>query len=67
MVDFSNLNLDKPAGVLWLSPVFAVLFLTIYLVSNFGKKLGRDQLIILHNFFENSLGIKVENHIAETD
>lgn len=67
MVGFSNLNLDKPAGVLWLSPVFAVLFLSIYLVSNLGQKLGRDQLVTLHNFFEKSVGITVDDHIVDKD
>lgn len=65
MVGLSNLSLEKPAGVLWYSPIFIVLFLTIYLVSNFGKKLGKDQLVILHHFFEKAIGKKVEDHIVE--
>lgn len=59
MVGFANLSLEKPAGILWLSPIFLVLFFSIYLVSNFGQKLGKDQLVILHNFFEKALDIKV--------
>ena len=67
MVGFSNLSLDKPAGILWLTPVFILLFFSIYLVSNFGKKLGKDQLVILHNFFEKSLNIKVEDLIIDNN
>jgi cellulose synthase/poly-beta-1,6-N-acetylglucosamine synthase-like glycosyltransferase len=67
MVGLSNLSLEKHAGVLWLTPIFMLLFLTIYLVSNFGKKLGKDQLIILHNFFEKALNIKVNDHLIESD
>jgi len=44
-----------------------ILFLSIYLVSNFGKSLGKNQLIILRNFFEKALSIKVEDHIVESD
>lgn len=67
MVGLSNLSLEKPAGVLWLTPIFVLLFLSIYLVSNFGKKLGKDQLTILHNFFEKALNIKVNDHLIESD
>ncbi len=67
MVGFSNLSLDKPAGILWLTPVFMILFLSIYLVSNFGKSIGKNQLIVLHNFFESSLGLKIEDHIVQAD
>jgi hypothetical protein len=67
MVGLSNLSLEKPAGILWLTPVLIVLFLSIYLVSNFGKKLGKDQLVILHNFFEKALNIKVDDHLVEKD
>ncbi|MDC1451284.1 hypothetical protein N8371_02550 [Vicingaceae bacterium] len=67
MVGLSNLSLDKPAGILWLTPVLILLFLSIYLVSNFGKKLGKDQLVILHNFFEKALNIKVDGCIIEPD
>ena len=65
MVGFSNLSLDKPAGILWLTPIFIVLFFSIYLVSNFGKKIGYEQFVILHNFFEEALSIKVDDHIIE--
>lgn len=53
----SYLMLDKPAFVLWWVPILSILFLSLYLVSFFGQKLGHDQMLTLHHFFENSVEI----------
>lgn len=62
---FSRLSLDRPAPVLWLLPVLIILFFTLYLVSYYGQKLGHDQMIILHNFVEASLGVSFEEENIE--
>ena len=62
---FSQLSLDRPAPILWLLPVLIVVFLTLYLVSYFGQKLGHDQMIILHNFVEASLDVSFEEENIE--
>lgn len=49
-------SLDKPTTAFWWSLGFALLFLTIYLVSYSGQKLGRKQLGQLHRFIEGCLG-----------
>ncbi|MBL4708118.1 MAG: hypothetical protein JKY48_06725 [Flavobacteriales bacterium] len=58
MLGLSNLSLDKPAGVLWFTPIFMILFLSIYLISNFGKKLGKDQLVVYIISLKKQLGKK---------
>lgn len=52
----SYLSLDKSGAILWLVPVLIVVFLTLYLVSYFGQKLGHDQMVTLHHFVERCLG-----------
>ena len=49
---FSYKALDGNAGILWLLPVLVLIFLTLYLVAYFGKRLGHDQIEILHHFTE---------------
>ena len=46
-------SLDQPSGILWLLPVLLAILLTLYLVSYFGQRLGKKQMIILHDFLEN--------------
>ena len=40
-----------------LVPVLLLVFLSLYLVSYFGQKIGKKQMIILHRFFEASTGL----------
>ncbi len=59
MVGLSYYSLDQPATVLWWVPVLVALFLTFYLVSYFGQKMGRQQMVILHGFAERCIGIEI--------
>ena len=60
MVGLSYLSLGKPATILWWLPVLILVFLTLYLVAFFGQKMGRKQMIILHRFTEESLGLDLQ-------
>lgn len=59
MIGFSNLSLDKAAGILWLSPILLLLFLSLFGVSRMGKKLGKEQMQILHLFIETACKQKI--------
>ena len=59
IIGMSKLTLDKPASILWLIPVLAISFLSLYLTSHFGKMKGKSQIITIHKFFEKSTGIDV--------
>ena len=56
---FSYKSLDGNAGILWLLPVLVLIFLTLYVVAYFGKKLGHDQMVILHHFTEECIGMHI--------
>lgn len=49
-------SLDKPTTAFWWALGFAVVLLSIYLVSYSGQKVGRKQLGQLHSFIEQCLG-----------
>ncbi len=55
----SYMSLGKSGAILWLVPVLVVIFLTLYLVSYFGQKLGHDQMVTLHHFMEKCLGQEI--------
>ncbi|NND76617.1 MAG: hypothetical protein HKN39_00340 [Flavobacteriales bacterium] len=55
----SFLSLGKPADILWAIPVLLIIFLSLYLVSFFGKKLGEEQMVTLHKFIENCTGLEI--------
>ena len=57
----SYLSLGKSGAILWLIPVLCVIFLTLYLVSYFGQKLGHDQMVILHHFMEDCVGHEIND------
>jgi hypothetical protein len=59
MVGLSYYSLDQPTTVLWWVPVLVALFLTFYLVSYFGQKMGRQQMGTLHSFAERCLGMEI--------
>lgn len=61
MIGLSYISLGKPGTILWWIPALAAVFLTLYLVAYFGQKLGRKQMITLHRFTEQSLGISIED------
>ena len=60
-IGFSKLTLGKSSGLLWLVPVLLLVFLSLYLVSYFGQKLGRKQMITLHQFMEEVTGLNIED------
>jgi len=59
IIGYSNWSLGQPAQILWLVPLLTGIFLTLYLVSFFGQKMGKKQMIILHDFVEEALGIQI--------
>ena len=52
IIGFSNLSLGISSKILWLLPVLIGVFLSLFIVSHFGKKLGKDEIKMLHHFFE---------------
>ncbi len=54
---FSSWSLGKSVEFLWSVPVLILIFLSLYLVANQGKKLGKEQIHILHHFFESTIGL----------
>ena len=56
----SQLMLGNSTGILWWMPVLTIVFLSLYLVSYFGQKMGHNQMEILHNFFEKASGLEVD-------
>jgi len=60
IVGMSFLSLKKPATILWAIPILILVFLSLYLVSYSGKKMGYDQMVILHCFIEDSTGLDIE-------
>ena len=51
IIGFSYYSLGKSEGqILWLVPILILVFLSLYLVSYFGQKLGHDQIRTLHRF-----------------
>ncbi len=59
IIGFSNRSLGLPAGILWGVPVLLLLFLSLYAVSRFGERLGRDQLQLLQDFAGEALEIDI--------
>lgn len=59
IIGYSNWTLGQSAQILWAVPVLMVVFLTLYLVSYFGQKMGRNQMILLHTFVEGALKIEI--------
>lgn len=59
IIGYSNWSLGQSAQILWAVPVLMVIFLTLYLVSYFGQKMGRKQMIQLHTFVESALNIQI--------
>ncbi|MBT30662.1 MAG: hypothetical protein CMO01_13465 [Thalassobius sp.] len=56
MYGMTQVTLGKEALILWILPVIAVLALVLYLISQFGQKLGVEQTFILHHVFEEAMG-----------
>lgn len=59
MYGFSQYSLGQEASILWSLPVLAVAALILYVVAQFGQKIGAEQMFTLHHFFEDSIGHRV--------
>lgn len=59
VVGYSNWSLGQSAQVLWSVPVLLMVFLSLYLVSYFGQRRGKSQMISLHSFIEDSLEAEI--------
>jgi len=55
-------SLGHSAWMLWAMPVGALVWLTMYLISQVGQKVGAEQTFTLHHFVEQVLDEKV--HIS---
>jgi len=60
IIGLSNILLHKSVLILWWIPVLIVVFLSLYLVAFFGQKLGHNQMVILHQFMEETTGLTFE-------
>lgn len=65
IVGLSHISLEKESNLIWLSPLFLILFLSIYLTSYFGKKKGTPQLITLEKLIEEALEIEMKDHFED--
>ena len=59
MYGFSKYSLNQDHSILWSLPVLAGLAVILYLIAQFGQKIGAEQMFTLHHFFENSIGHRV--------
>lgn len=55
---FVQLNLGKPAPVLWSLVVFGIIAVVLYISAQMGQKLGAEQTFQLHHFYEETIGDK---------
>ncbi len=60
VVGFSQLSLGKSASILWVVPGLIIAFFSLYLVAYFGQKTGETQMVILHQFLEESIGFPID-------
>lgn len=56
----SRWSLDQPATVLWLLPVLGAVAVGLYLMAQFGQKIGAEQMFRLHHFYEGIFDNKVK-------
>lgn len=59
MYGFSKYSLGQDYTILWTLPVLAGLALILYIIGQFGQKIGAEQMFTLHHFFEDSVGHRV--------
>ncbi|MBK9733725.1 MAG: hypothetical protein IPO92_01655 [Saprospiraceae bacterium] len=56
IIGFSQKALGYEYKILWILPVFAIIALSMYMLSQFGQKLGAAQTYAIHYFFEEAIG-----------
>lgn len=59
VIGSSYYMLGQPAQILWLLPVLLLCFLGLYLIAQAGQRLGRPQLLVLHEFIERCLNTPI--------
>ena len=59
MWGFARMNLGMSYEILWAVPVFAAIALGLYIASQFGQKLGAEQMFRLHHFYEDLVHDKI--------
>jgi hypothetical protein len=59
VIGSSYYMLGQPARILWLLPVLLLCFLGLYLIAQAGQRLGRPQLLVLHEFIERCLNTPI--------
>jgi hypothetical protein len=64
IIGLSQRSLGLSAGILWLVPVLAILFGSIYATSYFGQRLGHEQMDVLHDFLSDSTGLTIQEEYA---
>ena len=55
IMGFSQLNLGLSAKILWLLPVFGILWLLAYMSARAGQQMGHDQMNILYRFYKGTV------------
>lgn len=56
----SKWTLHKSAPELWLLMIIAILALTLYIIAQFGQKIGAEQMYKLHFFYQRVIGEKIK-------
>lgn len=59
IIGFSQYSLGLESKILWVLPVLAFFALFLYFLSQFGQKLGAEQMFTLHHFFEEVIGRRI--------
>jgi hypothetical protein len=59
MYGFSQYSLGQDATILWALPILALMALVLYIIAQFGQKIGAEQMFTLHHFFEDSIGHRI--------
>ena len=62
IIGFSRVSLGMPAPILWVLPALGIAAFVLYMVGQFGQKLGVEQTFTLHHFVEESINKKIHVH-----
>jgi hypothetical protein len=59
MIGLSYWTLGKSTYILWWIPVLGAVLASLYRVAYLGQKLGKDEILLMHHFLEESTGLKI--------
>ena len=62
LIGLSKLSLDMDASILWWVPILSVAILVMYIIAQTGKKLGAEQITIIHQFLEKAMSERIQIH-----